>query len=306
MRNYRNITKYLILTSIIFSLGLCSGCGESEKSARIEDNAYASNEFSHSNSDTDSATPENEESAQKAPTPSGNEEPPQDAANLTGNENPSQTSSTSQEPQTGLPESSDSQSKDDISDEPLIGTPLTKEELQTYTELIQQPSNYGFLLSDWDKPTDINLYEVFYNGAGISRDGTETEIQAFLKRNGQDELYTDFFVLDKTAVSNFLLEKIGVTYDEFVMKGGRGMEEIYYAESDSFCLEVGDTNYLMFECTDGVKNEEGTIVTLRYESEYSWIEKGVVQMWEDGSSFRSNHILKGDFLDTLQPDTTAQ
>lgn len=190
------------------------------------------------------------------------------------------------------------EAENDMAEEPLTDRPLTTEELRTYTELIQQPSNYGFLLSDWDKPTGLNLYEVFYNGAGISRDGTEAEIQAYLKRNGQDELYTDFFVMDKTAVSDLLLEKIGLTYDEFVMKGGRGMEEIYYAETDSFCLEVGDTNYLIFECTDDVANEEGTIVTLYYEGEYSWIEKGVVQMWEDGSSFRSNHILKGDILDT--------
>lgn len=198
------------------------------------------------------------------------------------------------------------ETENDMAEETLTGRPLTAEELQTYTELIQQPSNYGFLLSDWDKPTDINLYEVFYNGAGISRDGTEAEIQAYLERNGQDELYTDFFVMDKTAVSNLLLEKIGLTYDEFVMKGGRGMEEIYYAETDSFCLEAGDTNYLIFECTDGVANEEGTIVTLYYEGEYSWIEKGEVRMWADGSSFRSNHILKGDFLNTLQSDATAQ
>ncbi len=104
--------------------------------------------------------------------------------------------------------------------------------------------------------------------------------------------------MDKAAVSSLLLEKIGLTYDEFVMKGGKGMDEIYYEESDSFCLEVGDTNYCMFECTDGVINEEGTIVTLHYKGDYFWIEEGEVQMWVDGSSFRSNHILKGDFLDT--------
>ena len=113
-------------------------------------------------------------------------------------------------------------------------------------------------------------------------------------------MYTDFFVMDKTAVSSLLQEKIGLTYDEFVMKGSKGMVEAYYAESDSFCMEVGDTNYCLFECTEGVENAEGNIVTLHYVGPYSWIEEGEVQMWKDGSSIRYNHILKGDILDTTE------
>lgn len=274
MHKHNHRTTCFILIFILCGLSLCTGCGETPELAPATDGTVSS---------------ENESTPQPAPDTSENEISTQPAPDTS-------------EKEISLPEPVDGQT----ADEPLLGTPLTKEELQVYTELIQQPSNYGFLLSDWDKPTDINLYEVFYNGAGISRDGTEAEIQAYLERNGQDELYTDFFVMDKTAVSNLLLEKTGLTYDEFVMKGGRGMEEIYYAESDSFCLEAGDTNFCMFECTEGVKNEEGTIVTLRYKGDYSWIEEGEVQMWEDGSSFRSNHILKGDFLDTLQSDATAE
>ncbi len=195
-----------------------------------------------------------------------------------------------------LKQSTDEQSDDEIETEPLIGRKLTPEELQIYTELLQDRSNYGFLLSNWDDPTEINLFEVFYNGATIYRVGTEAEIEAFLERNQQDALYTDFWVIDKTAMNNFLLEKVGLTYDAYVMKGGKSMDNDYYAEFDSFCWEAGDTNYCMFVCTDGVENEEGTIVTLRYEATYSWIQKGEVQMHKDGR-FIYNHVLKGEILE---------
>lgn len=281
MPTQNNISRHLMLILFICGFSLCTSCGNTGEPEQTEDNIPISNEMEVTDASPTTAVtdtpsvpspPDMKESPQTEPVPSEVEELP--------------------------PEPPVLESEESIEDEPLAGTPLTKEELQSYTELIQQGSNYGFLLSDWDKPTDVNLYEVFYNGAGIARDSTEAEIQAFLARHNQDELYTDFFVMDKAAVSSLLLEKIGLTYDEFVMKGGKGMDEIYYEESDSFCLEVGDTNYCMFECTDGVINEEGTIVTLHYKGDYFWIEEGEVQMWVDGSSFRSNHILKGDFLDT--------
>lgn len=287
MTNHKNIAKHLVLLSSLCGLILNTGCGKTESVALPEDggytSAYMSEEPAQEEQEIDPATDVH-------PIISSSQESAE----------PLQTTSASSSIEESSHESSDSPAAEDTEEEPLIGTKLTPEELQAYTELLQSRSNYGFLLSDWSNPTEINLYQVFYTGAGISREGTEAEKQAFLERNEQDALYTDFRAMDKTAVNDFLLEKVGITYDELVMKGGRGMEESYYAESDSFCMETGDTNYVMFECTDGVINEDGYIVTLRYECSYGWIQKGEVQMWKDGSSFRSNHILKGEVLDMME------
>lgn len=297
MRKYTIMTKYFLVPLVICGLGLCTGCGKTTESPQTEDLSDTSDELSENIPPADAVPSESEESPPAATGLPENESASQ-AASPSENKNSSQSETYPPEDENSPQDSSVGQSDGAETEELPAGRRLTPEELQTYTELLQDYSNYGFLLSDWSIPTEINLYEVFYNGAGISRDGTEAEIQAFLERNGQDALYTDFFVIDKTAVNNFLQEKIGLTYDEFVMKGGKGMEGSYYAESDSFCMETGDTNYMTFECTDGVENEEGYIVTLHYKGEYSWIQKGEVQMWKDGSSFRSNHFLEGDILDT--------
>ncbi|MDE6388458.1 MAG: hypothetical protein K2L82_11710 [Lachnospiraceae bacterium] len=180
------------------------------------------------------------------------------------------------------------------------GRRLTEAELQEYTEWVQEKSNYGFLLSDWEDPAQINLFEVFYGGAGISHAGTEEQIQAFLNRYGQEELYTDFLVMDKADMNVFLAEKVGLSYDELLAKGNNSIEGIYYPETDSFCIEAGDTNYCMFTCTDGVLNEDGTIVTLDFEGDY-WVSKCEVKVNIIGDTkvIVSNHILEGSILDEM-------
>ena len=319
MRNYAKNHKYLIVTLIICGFGMCTSCGRAEEPIQVENNTHTTQLLPENTQTAESDARENTDSPQK-PSPLPESRNAFGSADVSPNEPPSQSASTQEtenSPQANLPsdkrepsqtpptpsktenssqQSTDEQSDDEIETEPLIGRKLTPEELQIYTELLQDRSNYGFLLSNWDDPTEINLFEIFYNGATIYRVGTEAEIEAFLARNQQDALYTDFWVIDKTAMNNFLLEKVGLTYDAYVMKGGKSMDDDYYAEFDSFCWEAGDTNYCMFVCTDGVENEEGTIVTLRYEATYSWIQKGEVQMHKDGR-FIYNHVLKGEILE---------
>lgn len=174
------------------------------------------------------------------------------------------------------------------------GRRLTSEELAAYTEWVQDVSNYGFLLSDWENPAQINLYQVFYCGAGISREGTEEEKQAHMARWDQPEIYTDFWAMDKADVDALLTEKVGFTYDELVAEGNKGMEEDYYAETDSFCVEAGDTNYCEFLCTDGFMDEDGTTVTLYCDGD-DWVRTCEVKVSVAGDqrTFLGNHIAEG-------------
>lgn len=183
-------------------------------------------------------------------------------------------------------------------DIPENGRRLTEEELAEYTEWIQDSSNYGFLLSDWEDPSQILLYQVFYNGAGVAREGTEEEKRAYMERNDQPEIYTDFFAMDKADVDAVLSEKVGFTYDELVEKGSRGMEDAYYAEADSFCLEHGDTNYTLFRCTDGTIDEDGTTVTLYCEGN-NWVNLCEVKVGLASGQrrFLSSHIVVGSILE---------
>lgn len=104
---------------------------------------------------------------------------------------------------------------------PENGRRLTEAELAEYTEWPQDASHYGFLLSEWENPAQIDLYQVFYNGAGIGRQGTEEE-QGLFERYGQQEIYTDFQAVDKADVSALLLRNVGLTYDELAAEGKEG------------------------------------------------------------------------------------
>lgn len=154
------------------------------------------------------------------------------------------------------------------------------------------------MLSDWEDPSQILLYQVFYNGAGVAREGTEEEKRAYMERNDQPEIYTDFFAMDKADVDAVLSEKVGFTYDELVEKGSRGMEDAYYAEADSFCLEHGDTNYTLFRCTDGTIDEDGTTVTLYCEGN-NWVNLCEVKVGLASGQrrFLSSHIVVGSILE---------
>lgn len=191
------------------------------------------------------------------------------------------------------------QTESDKTEEETGSRKLTEAELQEYTEWIQDKSNYGFLMSDWQNPSQINLFEVFYGGAGISHAGNEEQTQAFLNRYDLEEIETDFWVIDKADMDIFLLEKVGLTYDELVMKGNESLEGIYYPEVDSFCLAAGDTNYIKFVCTEGTLNEEGTMVTLRCEGDY-WVSECETKVNIVGGtkSISSNHIIAGSILES--------
>lgn len=208
--------------------------------------------------------------------------------------------------QAGGEGSDDEQAESVTAGEETVGRKLTEAELQEYTEWIRDKSNYGFLLSDWENPTQINLFEVFYGGAGISHEGTEEQIQAYLNRYEEEGIYTDFWVIDKADMDIFLLEKVGLTYDELLMKGNESLEGIYYPETDCFCLQAGDTNYCMFTCTDGVLNEEGTEVILQCEGDY-WVSKCevVVNIVGGTKAIVSNHIIEGSILEEELIDEPA-
>lgn len=148
---------------------------------------------------------------------------------------------------------------DSDAEEPVA---LSDEELQFFTEFIQNVENYGFLLSAYDAPKDVDLGEVFYSGAGIGEPMSEEEITAYLAAYEQEELYTDCVKIPAQAMEAFLQRKLGV-----------GLEDIpdafnwrYLQEYDAYYHEAGDTNYASYDCVEGVR--QGELYTLRFQTDW--------------------------------------
>ena len=286
-------------------LGLCFGCGQRDDAQQeSEELAYESDaEPAEDLQEKEASTAKEQASSEMPEEQKVSEEPASDSvATDSGGTLPGDAEGKTDTVQEKLsPDAEEGQSGKKELDVPENGRRLTAEELAEYTEWIQDLSNYGFLLSDWEDPSQILLYQVFYNGAGVAREGTEEEKRAYMERNDQPEIYTDFFAMDKADVDAVLSEKVGFTYDELVEKGSRGMEDAYYAESDSFCLEHGDTNYTLFRCTDGTIDEDGTTVTLYCEGN-NWVNLCEVKVGLASGQrrFLSSHIVEGSMLEDYE------
>ena len=182
------------------------------------------------------------------------------------------------------------------------GRSLDAQELAEFTTYISKSDNYGnygFLLSVYDDPSELNLHEVFYSGAGLEvKPLNEEQKAAYLAATGGDEIYTDVTSLGTAQLDAFLLKKTGLTYAQ--MK--HPLEWVYLKDYDLYCMEHGDTNYQSFTCIAGSTADEKTF-TLRFrtDEEYSGNEIGsgyhsldcetVLEKQEDGWHFLSNRMV---------------
>lgn len=145
---------------------------------------------------------------------------------------------------------------------------LTEEELADYTEYINSIENNGFLACLYESPVQLDLVEVFYNGAGLSAPtGVPIEEirQDYLEASGQQQLETDLIALTTAQIDTFLKEKTGYGFADME----KGMDFIYSEKTDTWYSQHGDTNFCFYDCLDGQETTEGEI-TLTYQERDGW------------------------------------
>ena len=135
---------------------------------------------------------------------------------------------------------------------------LQRGELKAFTNWIDTAddrANYGFLLSEYEDPRELDLNQLLYTGAGMETPSlTEDERQAYLEITGQPEIYTDVVRLTTEQIDGFLEQKTGYTLDE--MTGP--FDWTYLEETDAWVHQHGDTNYMPFTCVRGWETEKGS------------------------------------------------
>lgn len=179
---------------------------------------------------------------------------------------------------------------DNLSENSGEAVALSEEERQFFTEFIQERENYGFLLSDYDDPKDVNIGEVLYSGAGFGEEIPEEDIPLYLEAVSEEELYLDCVKLPRQDIEELLQRKLGIGLEAM----SNPLDMVYLAETDSYYNQAGDTNYAPFSCTEG--SRAGDIYTLRFTPAVDWLEgfgdrETVVVKTEDGYRFLSNHTL---------------
>lgn len=132
-----------------------------------------------------------------------------------------------------------------------INRELTNKELQAFTAWINGGSNYGnygFLLSEYTRPQDVDLDQAFYTGAGVeTAQLTGEEEKAYLETTGQEEIYTGCTRLTTAQINEVLEKKLGLTLEDMTHK----LTWVYLPETDAWVWEHGDTNYMNFTCVSG-------------------------------------------------------
>lgn len=167
---------------------------------------------------------------------------------------------------------------------------LTQEELDTFTQFIRGWDTYGFLLSEYVNPVEVDLGEVFYSGAGFQNVISEEEITAYLAACDQEELYTDCIKVNRKDAQKLVSEKLGISLTDMdADKMG-----IYIPEFDAYYHECGDTNYMEFTCVSGLVN--GNVYTLEFQADmdraytYSHMQT-ILEKAEGGYRFIANQSL---------------
>lgn len=190
--------------------------------------------------------------------------------------------------------------------------PLTGDELAYFNEeffnndtvdsVVGVNIHNQFLTSLYERPEDIDLYELFYCGTGRSGEMTEEELRQV---GSFDESGSQICPTDKLAVADLdavLLENTGLTLAE---TAGTGLEQFQYLpEYDAYYHTHGDTNY--FVDVNVVAGERsGNIVRLYYDrarTDSGWACVTLEQQSDGSFWFVSNQPAEKPIIPTVYPE----
>ena len=125
---------------------------------------------------------------------------------------------------------------------------LSEDECRVLQNYINETGNYGFLLSTYDKPQDLDAEQAFYVGAGLELIvPTQEEKEAYMEETGEEEA-VNLFGMNARQVTDYLQYKAGVSVDELTHPPGW----IYLEDYDTYyqCHGDEDTNICEYEVTD--------------------------------------------------------
>lgn len=133
-------------------------------------------------------------------------------------------------------------------DEAVYPVDLTGAELADFENALNDETNYGFLLSAYADVRDVDMYQVFYIGAGIEAPSNANEIRAASLATFTDGTPDcDCTILTSQQISDFLLAKTGYTLAEMTSS----LSWSYIADYDAYVHWHGDTNKVNVSCTGG-------------------------------------------------------
>ena len=267
--NTKRILKRIVLTaaSVVMSVCILSACGpepgqDGEEGQISAGEMFSGPEAAPGKEDAAGSAGGTESTAEKTDTEKGDAAGPENTsaggAGSTAGFGPAGAGTASSA-------SAAASAEQDLFSHPIQGEitqsdPQTLEMLQSY---LNEDSSYGFLLSSYDIPEEIDLNQVFYSGAGYEqKELTKKEKELLLQRIPQDEISTPVVKVTDEQVDTLLRQKAGITYDEAKksFKEEDGWEHI--GRMEAWYALRGDSNRMYAQCTDAW--QQGDLYIIHY------------------------------------------
>ncbi len=255
--------KICSLTAVLFlTLCLLSSCGpepgDKESSGQTEETGVFSEQGPEKGKDKEEKTDSAAGSSAAEGEDSSNREPA--GAGMSGSV------SGALPPETSSGGASTGAAAEGMFSHPIQGE-ITRTDEQTLEELqeyLNEDSSYGFLLSSYDIPEEIDLNQVFYSGAGFEQEKlTEKEKELLLDRIPQKEIKTPVIRLKDEQIEELLRQKAGISYDESRHALDQADGWAHIGRYNAWYALRGDTNRRYIKCSDAW--QQGDLYIIHYQ-----------------------------------------
>lgn len=139
-------------------------------------------------------------------------------------------------------------------------TMYTAEQLKRYEKDFNSFAINGFVVSTntYNKPSEIDLEEVFYSGAGFNNEISKEELEEYKKVTKYHE--TDIVKITTEQAEELYYDNTG---EKLQNLKERLKNWTYIEKYDAYYNEISDTNFESVSCIEGIMNEEYSIMKIK-------------------------------------------
>ena len=128
---------------------------------------------------------------------------------------------------------------------------MSAENLNALQNDLNEKSSYGFLLSTYETPADINLSQVFYCGAGFKQEELEKKERKLLfDRIDEKNTSTPVFKVTDEQIDDLLARKAGITSEESSRKLDGAESWAHRGRYGAWYSVHRDSNQKYIQCSD--------------------------------------------------------
>lgn len=140
---------------------------------------------------------------------------------------------------------------------------LTSAEIDFFSGYLSEIENNGFLQTAYNKPSEMELNEALYNGAGCDNVTLSEDEKKLYAQISGEEIMTDITKLTTAQINSVLKEKTGSTFKDITTK----LNWTYLEKYDAYYFQHGDTNWTTIKCVSGYKTSSDLYV-IKYKGSY--------------------------------------